>query len=80
MAAGVLGRPGTSRGPCEQACAHADCTEIRRIAESRCRHCKEPIGYGRAFYRHPKGWTHADCSPRSGGLVYGGHGYQEEYG
>ena len=80
MAASVLGRPGTTRGPCESGCGHEACAEMRKIAQSDCRHCRRPIGYGRAFYQHPKGWVHADCPPRSGGLVYGGTGYQEEYG
>ena len=79
MAASVLGRPGTTRGPCAQGCAHAACAGIRKIAASKCRHCGQPIDYGRAFYKHPKGWAHADCSPRSGRIVYGGWGHDEEY-
>jgi hypothetical protein len=51
---------------------------VRKVAAAKCRYCREPIGYGRAFYRHPKGFVHADCTPRSGGLVYGGTGYGEQ--
>ena len=80
MPASVLGRPGTMRGPCESACAHKACDEIRKTAASKCQRCRQPIGYGRVFYLHPKGFVHADCTPRSGGLVYGGWGYEEQYG
>ncbi len=80
MAASVLGRPGTVRGPCAGECNHGACAQQRRIATSKCRYCRQAIGYGRAFYLHAKGYVHADCTPRSGGLVYGGCGYQEEYG
>ena len=79
MPASVLGRPGTPGGPCDQPCGHRQCAELRKIADSCCRHCRRPIGYVRPFYLHPKGFIHADCPSPSGGIVYGGRGYWERY-
>jgi hypothetical protein len=51
MAAGTLSAPGTEYGPCDSSCAHLDCAETRRQAETPCFLCHEPIGYERRFYR-----------------------------
>jgi hypothetical protein len=51
MAAGRLPKPGTKHGPCEGACKHLDCAEVKREAELICRLCKDPIGFERGFFR-----------------------------
>ena len=67
MAASILAEPGTEYGPCERACGHSDCAAVRKMAETICRVCKVPIGYGIWFYgerTHPEGGTmyaHAVC-------------------
>lgn len=51
MAASLgLFKPGTRFGPCINDCAHRDCAETRRMAETICPECDEPIGYERGFY------------------------------
>lgn len=50
MAAGFLSKPGTEHGPCEE-CKHTDCAMTRRIAESDCEICGEPIGYEKRFVK-----------------------------
>jgi len=44
--------------PCEHCrgtgldlCQHRDCAETRKIAETECAHCDEPIGFEAAYYR-----------------------------
>jgi len=49
MAYSILPAPGTELGPCETNCQHRDCAETRRMAETRCFICGEPIGYDQAF-------------------------------
>jgi hypothetical protein len=63
MAAISLPPPGTALGPCPEPCEHTDCAETRRIAESRCTRCEDPIGYERAFYHDAEhdGFIHAVC-------------------
>ena len=51
MAAATLPAPGTTVGPCAEPCAHVDCTATRKIAETCCAYCGEPIGYDTRFYR-----------------------------
>lgn len=56
MAAGVLSEPGGEHGPCVvRTCGHRDCDAVRAIADARCPHCGEPIGYDRRFYAGPAG-------------------------
>ena len=56
MAAGRLPAPGTELGPCDPpTCIHRDCAETRRMAESACVSCGEPIGYEVRFYDHQRG-------------------------
>lgn len=67
MAAAALPRPGTKYGPCQNRCQHIDCVATRRMAESNCSSCAEPIGYERRFYREelPGGsddLIHAACA------------------
>ena len=50
MAAGRLPEPG-SKYLCKAICEHTDCADIRRVAETLCRVCREAIGYNRRFYR-----------------------------
>jgi hypothetical protein len=64
MAAGVLAKPGSRRGPCLKACEHRDCAATREIAASICRICKMPIGYDVGFYMNydpPGGYVHSVC-------------------
>lgn len=68
MAAGSLASPGTEVGPCADPCEHRDCATTRRMAETACVHCSDPIGYGTSFYNvTPDGepvWSklaHAGC-------------------
>ena len=62
MAAGMLSKPGSEYGPCAGECDHTDCAATRRMAETPCRICKEPIGYDRRFYREDDGsLVHAVC-------------------
>jgi hypothetical protein len=64
MAAGILPRPGTRCGPCEDWCKHTDCEGIRNIANSVCGICKKMIAYGNRFYIDPKNekaYVHAIC-------------------
>lgn len=49
MAFSVLSKPGTKFGPCKKACKHADCAATRKIAESLCPFCGDPIGYNTPF-------------------------------
>ncbi len=63
MMVGYIHRPGTSPGPCETDCRHADCREQRREARSHCRICQHAIGFDRSFYRDPSGPRHAGCDP-----------------
>jgi hypothetical protein len=60
VAAGVLSKPGTEYGPCNQPCHHTDCAGTRTIAETVCRFCDKPIGYDRRFY-NDEGYVHASC-------------------
>ena len=62
MAAAKIDRPGTGHGPCNPYCLHLDCAALRRIAEMKCTHCEESIGYDRRFV-NPRGdeLTHEDC-------------------
>lgn len=52
MAAATLPTPGTEVGPCTTACEHTDCAETRRMAETCCVYCGQPIGYETRFYRN----------------------------
>jgi len=63
MAVAVLSEPGTEYGPCVTECEHRDCAETRKMAESKCPRCKQPIGYRRAFYIEVggPGLEHASC-------------------
>lgn len=57
-------RPGAEWGPCSDAgCKHRDCAATRADAETMCARCREPIGYGVAFYR-------IDVTPSERGLVH----------
>jgi len=56
MAAGFISLPEAEYGPCNEACAHKDCAESRRIAEAPCRICGDPIGYEKSYFQE-KGWT-----------------------
>ncbi len=65
MASEFISEPGTERGPCEK-CDHTDCAATRKLVESECRHCFEPIGYEARFYRLPSDprrprFVHALC-------------------
>lgn len=62
MAAGVLPKPGTKRGPCKTDCAHRDCAQTKADAMSVCRFCHKTIGYGNGFFRsHAGALAHAMC-------------------
>jgi hypothetical protein len=68
MAAGKIPAIGHHLGPCKESCHHTDCAGLRRMAESYCRLCNEPIGYDRYFYIDPqqpktgdKAYIHAIC-------------------
>lgn len=61
MAAGTLPEPGSKHGPCADPCAHTDCAETRRMAETPCHVCGKPIGYERPFYREGLTLSHAAC-------------------
>lgn len=50
MPAHVVPLPGEKYGPCSGTCNHPECTEMRKIAETPCKYCKEPIGYNKVFY------------------------------
>jgi hypothetical protein len=52
MAAGIISKPGTGRGPCLH-CNHKDCAQLRQLAQQRCRLCGMKINYGRRFYEDP---------------------------
>jgi hypothetical protein len=62
MAALALPRPGSEYGPCPISCAHTDCAETRRMADSDCRVCQMPIGYeSRIYQEQDGGFVHASC-------------------
>lgn len=64
MASLSLPSPGTEYGPCVPACEHRDCAATRAMAESICRLCNGPIGYGRPCYgdeKAPGGFVHSVC-------------------
>lgn len=64
MAAATIPKPGTTAGPCADACEHRDCQHQRRDAARICHWCSEPIGYGRGLYTDPardERLVHADC-------------------
>lgn len=62
MAAGILPKPGTELGPCEDhGCGHTDCAETRRMAAVICRLCGEPVGYERRFYDDEGRLVHGAC-------------------
>jgi len=50
MAAGYLSKPGAKYGPCERGCLHTDCAGLRRMANSICGLCGQPIGYEVRIY------------------------------
>lgn len=62
MAAGILPRPGTQYGPCEQPCDHVDCRATRQDAASICVYCRREIGFGTRFYRTDLTLVHAACA------------------
>jgi len=51
MSSTYLSMPGEKFGPCKKACKHRDCAQTRKMAETPCRICSEPIGYDRHFYQ-----------------------------
>jgi hypothetical protein len=51
MAAGMLGKPGSTAGPCKGKCKHRDCAETRRMLASVCPFCNKAIGPDTPFYR-----------------------------
>ena len=71
MAVGKIPSPGSTFGPCKPTkehggvCNHPACTAKRRMAESLCQYCGEPIGYETLFYSAPDGapeaLVHATC-------------------
>jgi hypothetical protein len=65
MATGVLPKPGTKWGPCEDGCIHKDCTQTRAMAIAICGLCPEQIGYDTEFYDDREfGLVHAECLER----------------
>ncbi len=59
-----LSEPGTEFGPCVESCSHVDCAATRRQAASKCRLCRNAIGYGERYYTDPDDRTalvHAVC-------------------
>lgn len=70
MAAGVLPKPGTELGPCTEDCQHRDCAETRRMAESKCHLCGEPIDYGVRFYADADQLSHARCAEEKAERVH----------
>jgi len=66
MASGILPKPGTKYGPCENApdeCTHRDCAATRATANDKCTFCKKPIGYETRFYDEDGGeHSHAVCA------------------
>ena len=62
MATGRIDRPGIGHGPCDPVCSHLDCAALRRIAETNCTDCGEPIGYDRRFLNlRGDDLMHEDC-------------------
>lgn len=61
MAAGTLPKPGSTVGPCAEACGHLDCLETRKMAADNCHFCQTEIGYDRRFYLTDNGLCHATC-------------------
>lgn len=60
MAAGIMpkiGEPVTCDSPCE----HRDCQATRKLAETPCAICKEPIKAGSRFYMRKNEPVHAKC-------------------
>jgi len=49
MAYSSIGKPGTEFGPCAESCNHADCNQLRVLANTPCRICGIPIGYEANF-------------------------------
>lgn len=64
MAAISLPAPGTTYGPCVEACAHRDCAATRREAAKRCAECAEPIGYERPWVVDGDDPLHDLCAER----------------
>jgi hypothetical protein len=62
MAAASLAAPGTEAGPCAEPCEHRDCASTRKMADTPCEVCGEPIGYVQRFFRtvddQPDMWEH----------------------
>lgn len=64
MAGVILPEPGTQLGPCVPTCSHTDCAATRRMADSTCRHCEQPIGYDARFvsdHERPGEYVHWVC-------------------
>lgn len=51
MGWGILQKPGSSAGPCVEACIHEDCKATREMAEAPCTYCGKEIGYDTKFYK-----------------------------
>lgn len=61
MAYGMVYRPGSKLGSCEEGCKHPHCEVDHLIAACFCTSCKEVIGYDRAFFAVQEGFIHAVC-------------------
>lgn len=62
MAAYMLPAPGSKLGPCKRKCQHTDCALTRKMAETECYICSEPIDYEHPYYSEPDGrLVHASC-------------------
>ena len=47
---------------CEKECSHTDCAATRKMVNSLCKICKEPVRSGQKFYSEDfVGFTHALC-------------------
>ena len=64
MSWGILPKPGTSLGPCEDDWGHRDCSQTREMAQSKCTICGEPIGYSLKFTKahNGEGLVHLACT------------------
>ena len=52
---------GVEIGPCINPCHHIDCASIRRVSETPCGLCGEPIGYDINYFAGDTGLEHARC-------------------
>jgi hypothetical protein len=57
----TIAPPGSSTGPCVEACKHTDCAATRKQAEGSCLICGKPVGYDVPIYFTDDGIEHFKC-------------------